>query len=64
MIIKDRKDKKATGLLRYIVIQPTCDVRFDAVKMALRFIEGKEATKNRNLSHILCFLSDRYTIFR
>ena len=64
-IIKDRKDKEATGLFRYIVISPTCDVRFDPVKMALGLIEGKEAKKNnRNLGHILCFLRDRYTIFR
>ena len=45
MIIKDRKNKEATGLFRYIVIPPRCDVRFDPVKMALGFIEGKEATK-------------------
>ena len=32
--------------------------------MALGVIEGKEATKNRILCHILCFLRDRYTIFR
>ena len=40
------------------MIPPTFDVRFDPVKMALGFIEGKEATKNRNLGHILYFLRD------
>ena len=74
-IMKDRKAKDYQGLNRqgsdqkFKEDQSTDRCRqiicfHNRIKMALGVIEGKEATKNRSFGHILCFLSDRYTIFR
>ena len=76
-IMKDLKDKDYQGSNRqgsdhYINKDQSTDrcrqirvVCFDnPIRMVLGVIEGKEATKNRSFGHTLCFLTDRYTIFR